>query len=107
MEGRLLIKHAVGGRTFLDSAKTGTAFAAAEREDGGWAFETIASAEVAKEILRWREELNVFVFEEKRDPVVKHWFYAEPVSVAYDEATGTLRLGASSRIEYVPDTYTW
>lgn len=107
MKGRLLIKHAVGGRTFVDSAKTGTAFEAKERGDGGWTFDAAVDAAAAAEIVRWREELNVFVFEEDREPVVKHWFYAEPGSVSYDAASGRLKLEASSRIEYVPDTYTW
>ncbi|HZG83343.1 hypothetical protein [Paenibacillus sp.] len=109
MQGRLLIKHAVGGRTFVDSAKGGTPFEAKELPDGaGWAFEVrLAAGEAADEIVKWRNELNVFVFEEDRQPVVKHWFYADGGSVAYDEPAGVLRLRAASKIEYVPDEYTW
>jgi len=109
MQGRLLIKHAVGGRTFVDSAKDSTPFEVKEFSDGaGWAFEVrLPAGESADEIVKWRNELNVFVFEEYRQPVVKIWYYADGGSVDYDEATGVLRFRAASKIEYVPDEYTW
>jgi hypothetical protein len=108
MQGRLLIKHAVGGRTFLDSVKTGTKFEVTELGNGGgWRFHVNTSGDAVGEILRWREELNLFIFEEDRDPVVKHWFYVVADRVNYDETSGLLRLEASSELEYVPDTYTW
>ena len=108
MEGRLLIKHAVGGRTFLDSAKTPVPFVVRERAGGGWSFEAqVPSGPAIAELLKWKRELNLFVFEEHLQPVVKHWFYVEPDAVAYAEATGTLRLGASSKLDYVPDQFSW
>ncbi|HZG58567.1 hypothetical protein [Paenibacillus sp.] len=108
MEGRLLIKHAVGGRTFLDSAKTPVPFVVRERTEGGWSFEVqVPSGPAIAELLKWKRELNLFVFEEQLQPVVKHWFYVEPDRVMYDEASGTLRLAAGSKLDYVPDEYTW
>jgi hypothetical protein len=108
MEGRLLIKHAVGGRTFVDSGKTAAPFKVSERPGGRWSFEAkVEDGSAAKDVLAWRRELNVFVFEVDRQPVVKHWFYIDPDSVAYDEGTSTLRLEAVSKLAYVPDEYTW
>jgi len=109
MQGRLLIKHAVGGRTFVDSAKTPVTFSVTERPGGaGWTFEAkLEDGPAVRNVLQWRRELNAFVFEEDRQPVVKHWFYVDPDSVSYDEASGTLRLAAASKLEYVPDEYAW
>lgn len=107
MQGRLLMKHAVGGRTFFDSTKAGTHFTAEEREGGGWRFTVPIEGDAVQDILQWAEELNVFVFEEHRSPVVKHWFYVEADTVIYDETNRTLQFEAGSKLEYVPDTYTW
>ncbi|TLS49697.1 hypothetical protein FE782_23785 [Paenibacillus antri] len=109
MQGRLLIKHAVGGRTFVDTAKTPAAFAVNELPGGaGWTFEAkLEDGPAVRNVLSWRRELNVFVFEEDRQPVVKHWYYVDPESVSYDEASSTLRLRAVSKLAYVPDEYTW
>jgi hypothetical protein len=107
MQGRLLIKHAVGGRTFLDSSKAGTPFTVTEREGGGWRFEVPMEGAAVEDILQWAEELNLFVFEEQRSPVVKHWYYVEADSVIYDEGARVLLLEAGSKLEYVPDVYTW
>lgn len=103
---RLLIKHAVGGRTFVDTAKAARPFAVEETAGGGYAIEVKLPDDAdTAELLRWSGELNVFVFQEDLEPVVKHWYYAR--SVEYDAAGETLRIEAASRLTYIPDHFTW
>lgn len=104
---RLLIKHAVGGRTFADSANGGAAFEIESTPSGGWSFRVELDEETAAAVVKWRNELNLFVFREYVRPVVKTWYYVVPDSVVYDADTGRLRIEASSKLEYVPDVYTW
>lgn len=104
-DGRLLIKHAVGGRTFVDTAVQYVPFAV-EQWEGEWRLSVqIAQSEPLTEILKWKDELNVFIFEEERTPVRKNWFYVK--SVNYDDTAKTLRIAAASRLDYIPDEYTW
>jgi len=108
MKERLLVKHAVGGRTFIDTSAQPLAYAVEAEGDGtGWriAVQTPVTEEV-EELLRWQDELNVFLFQTFADrPTLKIWFYVKENGVAYDEADGVLRMAASSRIEYVPDEF--
>lgn len=58
------------------------------------------------ELLRWKEELNVFVFrEEPGQPVKKTWFYVKPGGAAFDSVHRELTIHAYSQITYVPDEF--
>ncbi|MCD1260501.1 hypothetical protein B5M42_017000 [Paenibacillus athensensis] len=106
MNETLLIKHAVGGRTFIDTSARPLIYAV-EAEGDGWrlAVQTPLTGDV-EELLRWKDELNVFLFQTFADrPTLKIWFYVKDNGVAYDEAGGVLHIAASSRIDYVPDEF--
>lgn len=107
VQGRLLVKHAVGGRTFLDSTKSGMQFTMEQTGDGWLLTATVEPGKTVDEILKWSNELNLFVFEEHLQPVVKHWFYVKEGGVSYDARSQTLRIEAASEIAYVPDRYVW
>ncbi|AIQ11539.1 hypothetical protein [Paenibacillus durus] len=102
---RVLVKHAVSGRTLLSSTDGLTyAFDRA----GGLTRLTICgvSTDKGSEVLTLKAELNVFRFEEPEGgPVIKHWYYVGDNPVEYDEASGCLVVTAQSEIEYRPDQY--
>jgi hypothetical protein len=107
IQGRLLIKHAVGGRTFLDTGKTDAPFKM-EQTGSGWVLTAqVDPGDTVNTIVKWGHELNLFVFEEHLQPVVKHWFYVLEGGVSYDFSTRMLRIEAVSELAYVPDNYTW
>lgn len=106
---QLLVKHAVGGRTFVDSIAEGLHFEVTLQEDGGW---TIAAAvphsDKIDEVLRLRHELNVFVFEKTASRGTKKtWYYVNEGKVAYEEGLGKLIIRASSKLEYYPSEYSY
>ncbi len=106
MKEQFLVKHAVGGRTFLDSDKTELTYHY-EQAGASWVFSIeLPQNETVEEILKWKEELNVFLFHTSADqPTKKIWFYVKDGPVDYDEGAGLLRITAQSRIEYVPDSF--
>jgi hypothetical protein len=108
-QARLLVKHAVGGRTFIDSARTPVHYELIEAGTG-WCLDVTIPDELQdplQELLRWRHELNVFLFEEFLQPVKKHWFYVLDNGVHYNDESRRLRIRIHHRLEYIPDTYTW
>ncbi|WP_166244157.1 hypothetical protein [Paenibacillus turpanensis] len=101
---RLLIKHAVGGRTFVDSVRDGVTFTL-EQKDGGWLI-TVRAEELPQlsEMVRLQTELNVFIFDEEAGKAVrKTWYYVREEGVSVNGGDGVLQLFADSRIEYDPD----
>ncbi|MEK8126297.1 hypothetical protein WMW72_00050 [Paenibacillus filicis] len=106
MKETLLVKHAVGGRTFIDTGKQPLAYEVAQEEEG-WRFVIqIPLSDKVEEILEWKSELNVFIFQEYPDrPTVKTWYYVKDGPVEYDAGQGKLRIYADSRIVYVPDEF--
>lgn len=104
---RILVKHAVTGRMFVNSGADDVVYELDRPEDGS-AVLTIRgiSPWLAEEILGVQRELNVFHFEEPPgQPPVKHWFYVGEHDVSYDEASSTLTIRAGSEITYKPDEY--
>ncbi|MCC2684067.1 MAG: hypothetical protein K0R75_966 [Paenibacillaceae bacterium] len=107
----LLIKHAVGGRTFIDTAKTPISYKAetvhAMNGQKGCKFVVDnVPDELGREILVWKEELNVFLFRDYENaPTRKLWFYVLNGPVEYDAANRRLSIMAQSSIEYVPDHF--
>ncbi|MFD0695663.1 hypothetical protein ACFQZT_16300 [Paenibacillus sp. GCM10027628] len=106
MKETFLVKHAVGGRSFIDTGKQ--AFPYEWKQEGdNWVFNVqTAKNEIIDELLRWKDELNVFIFQEfENEPTRKLWFYVNEGPVRYDDASGQLIIVAQSRIEYVPDQF--
>jgi hypothetical protein len=108
MGERLLIKHAVGGRTFLDSAQQELAYELRRRE-GGWRFDIAVpagrEADVA-ELLRLKDELNVFVFRVLPDGrQEKTWYYTGDGNVSYDAGSRQLTVWSGPELRYLPAEY--
>lgn len=105
---RLIVKHAVGGRVFLDTT-------AAEdynlhyAEDGGeWRLEVETPfKDWVHQLLFWKNELNVFLFPAgaSDEPVRKLWFYVAEDGAAYDSEKHKLTIQGHSFIEYVPSSF--
>jgi hypothetical protein len=107
MNETLLIKHAVGGRTFVDSSKQQVPYEVAH-EAGRWQFAVHTPRHAGiDEILKWKQELNVFIFRVYDDgrPTQKIWYSVAADTVKYDAAGGKLTFAAGSCIEYVPDDF--
>lgn len=107
MNETLLVKHAIGGRTFIDSSKQVVNYVV-EQAGSGWAFtiHTPLSPQI-EELIKWKEELNVFLFQHFDDgqPVKKLWFYVEGSSVKYDHSLPGLGFTAKSSIAYIPQQF--
>lgn len=106
MKQTLLVKHAVGGRTFIDSGKQSVEYKLEQAgEDYRFTLTVLPDCNV-EEILKWKSELNVFLFYEFEDrPTKKVWYYVKDGPVAYDPRNEQLTIVAQSRIEYVPDAF--
>ncbi|MCR2805214.1 hypothetical protein [Paenibacillus soyae] len=106
MKQTLLIKHAVSGRLFYDSRKSEIRYAVGEA-DGGWMFRIETERDqTVEELLKRKDELNVFIFREYDDqPTLKTWYYVGNGPVQYDDKQSLLTIYAGSRIEYYPHEY--
>ncbi|MCA0756190.1 hypothetical protein KP806_14130 [Paenibacillus sp. N4] len=106
MKQTFLIKHAVGGRSFIDSSKHDIKYEVSSQGEG-WLFTIdVPHSDIVEEILALKDELNVFMFQEYEDkPTLKTWYYVENGSVRYDKEQGRLTIAASSCIEYYPHEY--
>ncbi|MEO3945913.1 hypothetical protein [Gorillibacterium sp. CAU 1737] len=104
---KLLIKHGVGGRTFVDSSQDPEIQYRVEPDGEGWLFTIgIAPSSAVVQILEWRQELNVFLFRDYPNrPTVKCWYYVLNGPVEYHRDREELVIRADSRIEYVPDEF--
>ncbi|TXK75900.1 hypothetical protein [Paenibacillus sp. N3.4] len=106
MKETLLVKHAVGGRAFIDTGKNPIPYSW-EHVEGQWIFTVeIEKAEHIAELLKWKNELNVFIFQEiEHESTKKLWFYVGDDSVHYSEEKGELTIVAKSQIIYIPDQF--
>ncbi|MEX1029275.1 MAG: hypothetical protein WDZ91_04415 [Paenibacillaceae bacterium] len=106
MKEVLLVKHAVGGRTFIHSGQSSAAYSVTRNGDN-WTIAVQITPDVdIQELLHWKDELNVFVFQEFEDqPTIKIWFYVKDGPVTYDEQLRQLTIHAESRIDYVPSEF--
>jgi hypothetical protein len=103
----LIIKHAVGGKVFIDTAKHPLPYEVDEKTDGSCRI-TVRTEwnELVEELLELRRELNMFLFREYKDrPTVKTWYYVSEGPVEYNKEKRELSVTAASKIEYVPDDY--
>ncbi|MDO3408326.1 hypothetical protein QWJ34_00945 [Saccharibacillus sp. CPCC 101409] len=104
---RILVKHAVTGRMFVNSGADDVTYTLERSAEGG-AILSIRGIPpwLAEDIRGVRRELNVFHFEEPPGlPPVKHWFYVGEKDVVYDEASSTLTIETGAEITYKPDEY--
>jgi hypothetical protein len=106
MKEVFLVKHAVGGRAFIDTGKHQVPYEWKQVDDQ-WVFTVkIDKAENIAELLKWKDELNVFIFQEFEDqPTRKLWFYVGDDSVQYFEEKGELTIVAKSQIAYIPEQF--
>jgi hypothetical protein len=105
MKEVLLVKHAVGGRTFIHTGNNPLEYAVINLGEGFRFIVKTKQDENIEEILKWNQELNVFLFQEFADqPTKKIWFYANG-SVSYNEHEQELTIDAVSKIEYIPDEF--
>ncbi|WP_172198495.1 hypothetical protein [Saccharibacillus qingshengii] len=105
---RILVKHAVTGRMFVNSGVDDVTYTLERLEENGAAVLEIRgiSPWAAEDIRSVQRELNVFHFEEPPgQPPVKHWFYVGEHDVVYNEATSTLTIRTGAEITYKPDEY--
>ncbi|MBO9604798.1 MAG: hypothetical protein J7639_02550 [Paenibacillaceae bacterium] len=106
MKETFIVKHAVGGKIYIDTAKRPLAYKVTPHGDG-WKFVVQwPNCDDVAELLRLKQELNVFLFHEYADrPTRKTWYYVSDGPVAYDPGREVLTIVAASRIEYVPDDF--
>lgn len=106
MREELVLKHAVGGRTFIQTRKEQMDYIVTS-EEGKWKIQIHLTPEVnVQEILAWKDELNLFIFQEFDDqPTKKIWFYLKNGNVHFDEDNQILTIMAESRIDYIPSNY--
>lgn len=106
MKQTLLVKHAVGGRMFIDSNKQAVPYTVVPHGDG-WKFTvSVPWSGAIEELLACKNELNVFIFREYDDqPTLKTWYYVKNGPVEYDSDQASLTIIADSRIEYYPHLY--
>lgn len=106
MKETFLVKHAVGGRAFIDTGKHPVPYTY-EQQGEQWVFRVgIEEPERIAELLKWKDELNVFVFQEiENEPTRKLWFYVSDDGVQFAEDKGELTIQATSHILYIPDQF--
>lgn len=106
MKETLLVKHAVGGRAFIDSSKQDVDYRV-DKVETGWMFRlNVPFDAVVEDILNWKNELNVFLFHESEgEPTKKTWFYVKDNPVHYDHESQCLTIVAEAHIEYVPERF--
>ncbi len=72
----LLIRHAVGSRLFYQTEN----FDIQEKEDK-WIISISVPEEQAKQIVKFKEELNLFVVEKNE----KTWYYSSDANIVFNE----------------------
>lgn len=107
MRETLIIKHSVGGKIFIDTAKQPLPYEIREQPDGCFCITAQTEwNENIEQLLELCQELNVFIFREYDDrPTVKTWYYVNEGPVEYNRDRRELSVTAASKIEYVPDNY--
>jgi hypothetical protein len=96
----LYIRHAVGGRLFYDSKRSGATYEMAVTADGCTVFSLHGIEQAAAAaILDHCEELNLFLVPEGQTER-KSWFYPSGGQVTYDADQGLLRIYADIRHDY-------
>lgn len=107
MKETVMVKHAVTGREFLNNNRQALDYQFSELPEGRYRLEFAGiEPELAQDILRFRQELNMFRFENPdNEPQIKHWYYVNPERVQFDAEQGRLTIEADSQIRYLPTDY--
>ncbi|WP_322906398.1 hypothetical protein [Paenibacillus campi] len=107
MKETVMVKHAVTGREFLNNNRQPFSYQFSELPEGRYRLEfTGIESELAGDIVRFRQELNMFRFEIPEDGAqIKHWYYVSPEHVQFDAEQGRLTIEADSQIRYLPTDY--
>ncbi|MBA2940829.1 hypothetical protein HZF08_21325 [Paenibacillus sp. CGMCC 1.16610] len=106
MKEVLIVKHAVGGRTFVHSETDALRYEVLPDGDGWRITVSTPKSAAVEELLKWKRELNVFLFQEfDNQPTRKIWFYVKEGPVEYEDGLEQLTIRAQSRIDYVPDEF--
>ncbi len=102
-----MVKHAVTGREFLNNNRQPLSYQFSELPEGKYRMEFQGvEPELAEDIVRFRQELNMFRFEiPEEGPQIKHWYYVNPSSVQFEANQGRLTIEADSQIRYLPTDY--
>lgn len=101
MHERLRINHGVGSRTLLDSDLNNVTYEYEQRADGWHFVVQTPRTPAVEDVLRLKDEINVFIFKEENGrQVEKIWFYTGDGSARYDDAAKCLYIQASSHIAY-------
>lgn len=106
MREQLVLKHVVGGSTFIHTGKRNLDYKVISEGDS-WKITITLSPEMdVKGILKWKHELSILTFQEFEDqPTMRVWFYFKIGPVLYDEQSKVLSIIAESRIDYVPSIF--
>jgi hypothetical protein len=106
MKKTFQVKHAVGGRMFIDTNKEDIPYTL-DQHGKGWRFTVnVPWSESIERLLALKQELNVFIFQEFDDqPTLKTWYYVKNGPVEYNAESSSLTIVADSRIEYYPHEY--
>ncbi|MFB5190135.1 hypothetical protein [Alicyclobacillus fastidiosus] len=106
MHERLRIHHGVGSRVLFDSDQGDHPFTY-EKTGDGWTFRIHSQRTPAvEEVLRLKDEINLFIFKEEGGKAVeKLWFYTGDGSVSYREDESSLVITASRQIAYKPGDF--
>lgn len=103
---KLRIHHGIGSRVLLDSDKEEIRYTY-EEIDAGYRFAIyISPSSVLDEIMRLRDEMNLFIFrEENGAQVEKLWFYTGNGDIHFDHNQMCLTIMSPTRIVYQPGSY--
>ncbi|SDW09511.1 hypothetical protein [Paenibacillus sp. CF384] len=107
---RFLIKHAIGGRTFVDTQDNPhIQFEVKDQDTGRKQITVYIPMEMEMEIhelLKWRQELNVFIFDELENGLQqKTWYYSGDGDLHYNETDRVLSISSSRDIRYLPSNF--
>jgi hypothetical protein len=99
----LYIRNVFGGKALLEANKSGLSFDIRHvPESDGWHIKLhVEDVRIAEQVLNCKEELNVFVVEQREgEPQRKWWYPPAAETVRYDENTRELSFFAGKRLSY-------
>lgn len=100
-EQRMYIKHSIGGQTFFDGMKREGRYEMVEKPGGTIFRMKIGNAAEANELVKFRNELNIFVVDSNpHQPQQKTWYYTSKGQVEYDSHQGVVEILADGKITY-------
>jgi hypothetical protein len=100
----MYIRNVFGGKSLLDASEDNVQYKI-QPFSGGWRFNMVIQDKLkANEILKCKDQLNIFVTEKQGDKVLrKWWYYSKDGRVDYNEEDNLLTILADSKMEYTPE----